>query len=378
MNWTLLLVQLLLIALGSLGMATANDPDKPLLRHLLVAAAGLSITMIVAQFRPRFFVRFGFIFWLISAIALVAVLFLSHSEHKRWISLGLFDLQPSEFAMIGIITYMASFFSRKGHDARLRGPIVVVGLTMSLVVVEPDLSMTLVVGFLAFAVMVIGGLSRWRLAAIIVFAGCIAFVGLTAYVGVNKDAANRIAGFFDKNNVENTSNDLTYQYDMAQRVIIDAGFWGRGPDMPMRANVPVLTSDMIAVAVGHSTGLLGISVIFVAFALVWQQGSRVSHLFMVYRSGLDERYDGEEANWAYGIAVLAGGATVLLVTQAALNLAGALAAIPNPGGALPMVSWGGSNMLASGIAFGLLQSAWREWQRLGQVSWAGLAQAADD
>jgi cell division protein FtsW len=135
---------------------------------------------------------------------------------------------------------------------------------------------------------------------------------------------------------------------LARCIIQRAGITGRGPAQD-KIKLFAQTNDFVSSTVAHSLGLLGITTIFAAFGLILFVG-----LDTMRRLANAVHIDADERNAA---SVLCGGAMLLLVAQALINLAVTVGRFPNTGMTLPFVSDGGSSMIACAIVMGWMHSA---------------------
>jgi cell division protein FtsW len=353
-NAPLLVAQLLLLALGTVGVA-AFDPDI-IGKHLITGLVGVALTVLVAHMRPQGFIKYGHYLWALAIVCLVVTLLIGSGPNgvRRAIDLGPFEFQPAEFAKLALIAYLASFFTRRGVRYKLAGPVAVIGLTAFLVMVAPSLSAGSFMFVLSLAVMFASGVGLFRILSIIVFAGAGAVAASGLYADKFPYVLERIEGF--SKTKAGSANVLAEGYQLRQSVktLERAGIWGLGPDAPM-PRVPAGSTDMIIISVGHSLGLIGVVVVIACFAIVLTRGLIASNLVSEEEDG----YGRDLYSERHGAAVLAAGATILIVGEALINLSVAVGLIPNTGMILPMMSDGGSGMLATGIAFGWIHAALR-------------------
>ncbi|HEX7023130.1 MAG TPA: FtsW/RodA/SpoVE family cell cycle protein, partial [Trueperaceae bacterium] len=149
----------------------------------------------------------------------------------------------------------------------------------------------------------------------------------------------RIAGFRDLWGEQTHAQTLSYQALQARRTLVRAGLFGIGPGRPVA--VPEADTDMVAVSVAHSLGLVGIFALFVAFFVIAGRGIRIA------------------SSLSGPASLLAAGATTYICGQAALNLLVASGLLPVTGIPLPFVSFGLNSLLSVSIAMGFIHSAYR-------------------
>jgi cell division protein FtsW len=345
----LFVLQMTLLMLGLLCVVTVNPAG--LWKQLVMVVGGVIVTLLFSQLKPGLSVKLGMFGWILCAILLVAVLAIGSSEGgvNRWINLpGGYQLQPSEFTKIALIAYLASFFTRKGTGYKLWGPIAVIALSTALILVAPSTSAAVFVFLLAMGVIFMSGVNIGRIFAIAIAAGLVAYpawlwqTSRHAYVGDRFTAFGaQLSGTIDE-------NAEGYQVRVAKTVIERGGFWGRGPD-ERKLTVPAQSSDFVISTLGHSTGLIGITVVFAAFAGILYIGlSTAANVSGAAYLDPTERH---------GAAILASGATLLVVGQAVVNVGVVIGKLPNTGMALPMMSEGGSSLIACALALGWIHAA---------------------
>src|SRR5690554_3596529 len=199
MDRTLLFVQLALGALGVVGVA-AGEPSAAL-EHTSRVALAVALTVAVSRLRPRAVTRLSPYLFVGTLLLLVAVLAVGispeGSESKRWLDIGGFTLQPSEFMKIAVIAYLTAFFHNHLGDWHIWRPMLVIGLAVAAIVAQPNLSTGLFVFVLAFGVMVIAGISTARLAAISAAAACIGLLVGGSYLSEFSYMKDRLIGYAD-------------------------------------------------------------------------------------------------------------------------------------------------------------------------------------
>jgi cell division protein FtsW len=358
-NQALLFVQLTLMGLGLVGVAVA---DLELISdHATKCLAALAVTLLVARIKPTVFTRFGPYLWGMAMLGLVLALFIGHGPNgvRRWITLGPMEIQPAELAKPAMISCLASFLTGRATRYKLAGPLAIVVLTTFLILVAPSVSAAGFTFVLGVAVMFASGVGPFRIFAIVFTASTVAVMASSLYLDSFGYVAERFIGFLDLQ--EGTADPLRegYQNYQALRVLEQADLWGQGLDTPL-PHLPAAHTDFIVISVVHATGLLGFSIALLAYLLILRHGLHAARFF----SGIDLKSVARDHQVATsGAAVLAAGATIMLIGQAIINLGVAVGALPNTGIALPMMSYGGSHLIAAAVAFGWIHAALREGHR---------------
>jgi cell division protein FtsW len=338
----LLSLQVLLGAMGVLGVAAA-EPGEMLAQAIRFAFA-LGVTVLVARLKPLQIVKAAPAAYVITMGLLVLVLFRGvspdGSEATRWLLVGPFTFQPSEFMKVAVIAYLAAFFHNHLGDWHIWRPMLVIGVASGVIVMQPNISTALFLFALAFAIMLAAGTSLTRLVSISLSAAIVAIVIGGPYLAQYSYLADRITGFADLWGDQVDVQGTSFQAMRARTALTQAGIVGIGPGRPVR--VPEASTDMVAVAVGQSLGLIGMVTLVSLFVLLVARGLRIAAA---------ARGPG---------ALLAAGACAYVGGQAALNLLVAAGLLPVTGVPLPFVSYGFNSLLSVAVATGFMHAAFRE------------------
>jgi cell division protein FtsW len=261
---------------------------------------------------------------------------------RRWMGLGGFRFQPSELAKLALLVYAADVLTRRQrelHDwRRVLRPIVLVlvGMTM-LVLRQPDLDSAIVLGLIGGSALVVGGVRFRHLAT--VGAAAVTIGSLLAVAEPYRRA--RVFGFLHPwADAGNTGYQLTQSL-----IALGSGGWtgvGLGAGRAKWLFLPNAHTDFIFAIIGEEVGLLGCLLVvglFAAFAVV---GTTIAL----------------RASDRFGM-LLAAGVTMWVVGQAAINIGGVVGLLPVSGIPLPFVSFGGSSLVFTMTAAGILGSVAR-------------------
>lgn len=355
MNRRLLTIQILLGALGIVGVATAA-PGLTLEQGGRVVVA-LLITFLVARLRVRHVVTlspFVFVF-LVGMLILVLIDGTSPagSDSKRWLMIFGVSFQPSEFMKVSVIAYLATFFYNHLGNWHIWRPMLVIGVAAALVVVQPDVSTAIFIFLLAMAIMVAAGATITRILSISFAAALVAGLVVMPFLGEYQYWGNRIAGFFDMWGAQEQTADISYQASVAEAAVQRGGLIGIGAGRPIL--VPEADTDFIAVSIHQALGFIGVASLLLLYGLLAVEGVRTAR-----------RVVGPAA-------LLAAGATTYIVAQAGVNLLVASGMAPVTGIPLPGVSYGLNSMFSVAIAFGFLHLAARKGRAQSLDSSAELA-----
>ncbi len=353
----LILAQVLLLSLGTLGIATAQPESIP--QQLLRALLALGLTLLLARLRPKAFLKMATPVWLISLGLLILVLVVGVGTEaspgtKRWLNVPGFQFQPSEFAKLALVMMLASFFSRRGVYRKLISATLMIALTTLLVLVEPDLGTTVLIFSLGIVLMYAAGVRFTNITALLFALTLLALPGLSIYLEKHQYIAQRFFDFLARRQPTGGSVPVGLdQIGMAHRDLSYGGFWGQGPEAPRYPYFADHT-DLAIASVGFSTGLIGVTMVIFAYLLVVFTALQVGQIAARVRPMTPE---------LHGASIMATGAMYMIVGQAFVNLAVAAGIFPVTGVPLPLVSYGFSSMLTMSVALAIIHSALREVRR---------------
>jgi cell division protein FtsW len=256
---------------------------------------------------------------------------------RRWIDLGLFSVQPSEFAKIGLVVALAALLSRRQGELddvkRTLLPVAgLLALLAGLVLLQPDFGTAVAYFAIAGAMLFYAGLRlRW-------FAGGLLLVlpALVAYAWSAPYRRARILAFLHP---ESDPQGTGYQALQSLIAVGTGGLsgLGLGDGKQKLFFLPYPYTDFIYAIVGEELGLIGCVVVLGLFGLVFARGMRAA----------------VNAPDAFG-RLLGVGLAVMIVVQALVNISVVLALLPTKGIPLPFLSYGGSALWADLIAVGVL------------------------
>lgn len=338
-----LLLGLGLVMVYSASSAVAREKGvavNPFLAKQAAAAVlGLVLMLALMHFDYRRLRRPAVVYGLlgVALLALVAVLFQPEMNGtRRWFFVAGVSLQPSEAAKLALVVFLAYLIDKKPDridQPDLLAPCAIVtGLTAGLVLLEPDLGTTVLLLGVAFTMLFLAGLGwRWVL-------GCAALVPpvLWALVLAAPYRRERLLAFLDPE-----ADPLGSGYQPLQSLIAvgSGGVFGRGLGESVQKLhfLPHPHSDFIYAIVAEELGMIGALAVVALFGFLLWRGVRA----------------GLRAPDAFG-RFLAWGLTASLVLQALINVSVAVALLPTKGIPLPFVSYGGSSLVASLAACGVL------------------------
>lgn len=353
MSLNLVVAQLLLLSLGLMGIATADPARLP--DHAGKVLIALIFTALLSRLRPQAWLRMGTVIWVVTLLLLLLVFFIgvgtdASPDTRRWLPIPGFRFQPSEFAKLGLVLQLASFFSRRGVQKRLLAPALMMLGTAGLVAAQPDVGTTMLIIALGMMLMYAAGVRFTYISTLLLALGIMAMPLGAYYLERHPYIWARFRGHVDQ--AAERAQGLT-QVGMAHRDLTFGGFWGQGPD-GLRYDYFAAHTDLIVASVGFSGGLLSVTLLIFAYWLVVSASLQVSELASRIRPMTPQ---------VHGASILSMGAMFMVVGQAIVNLFVAAGVLPVTGVPLPLVSYGFSSMLTMSVAFAVIHSAMREVRR---------------
>lgn len=364
MDWPLALAATALAAFSvfTLGQATTHDvpgsPNYYLERQAIYAVLGILGMLLLTRIDYSRFreLRVGIYTFLCASIALIFVFGFAARGSRRAFELPFFSFQPSELGKLLLVLALAGFVidgARRGSAVQRTVRYLCLGLApAALVFLQPDLGTSLVLVVATLAVMYFGGVP-WTHFAVVggAIAGLIALVLIVApAVGhpvLKGYQEERLTSFLHPHEHEAGAG---YQQNQSVVAIGSGGGTGRGDKATQTRLdfVPERSTDFIFAVIGERYGFVGAAFVLSLYALLFWRALRITTL----------------SKNSYGTLV-AGGIAVALLFQTFVNVGMNLGIMPITGIPLPLISYGGSSVLATFLAVGVLQSI-NVQARLGQ------------
>lgn len=314
--------QLMFIVLGVVVMAVVASVDYRKLRALVPVGYGALITMLVGV---RLFAR------PIKGI-------------RAWFEIGGFQVQPSELGKVIIIVTMATFFASRQESVSFRDlgvATTLCGLPMALIYLQPDLGTILVYLAILAAMVLVAGIKPHQVIVALIL---LTLLGGAAF-GSNQLKAYQIArltSFVDEDPDTEAAQTARYNVDQAQIAIGNGGLWGQGlfEGTQTRSQlVPEQETDFIFTVAGEELGFAGSATLLVLYAAL---------IFRIWRiAALSFDLTG---------TMLCVGVLAMLLFQLFESVGMNLGIMPVTGIPLPFVSYGGSSVITSFAAIGLVLS----------------------
>ncbi|HEY1459010.1 MAG TPA: putative lipid II flippase FtsW [Casimicrobiaceae bacterium] len=355
---SLLLLAIGLVMVYSASIATAEAmaytgyrPWYFLARHTVFVSVGLVAAFVSFQIPLKIWQRIAPYLFVGGALLLVAVLVpgigRAVNGSKRWLSLLVFNLQPSEFMKLFVVLYAASYAVRKAdflhaqqplRQTLLRGflPLLAVMILIgALLLREPDFGACVVIVAIAFGILFLGGLD-WRL---LIGLGFLLPVALWLLIWIAPYRLQRFTGFRDP-----WADPLGKGYQLSHSLIaFGRGEWfgvGLGASVEKLLYLPEAHTDFLLAVIAEELGFAGVAVVIALFAwllvrayAIGRQAARLQRPFA---------------------ALVAHGIGVWLGVQAFINIGVNMGVLPTKGLTLPLLSFGGSGIVVNCIAIAVL------------------------
>lgn len=343
-DWTLLCLWLALMSIGLVMVASASVSFAAVTyddawffakRHAVYMAMGLVLAMFVACIPMSVWQAYAGPFLLLTLFLLVVVLIPGIGKRvngsQRWISLGIISIQISEIAKFCAVVFFASFFARRyqelhfGWQGFLK-PLLVVGVFVGLLLLEPDFGSSVVLCATVFAMMFIAGVRVWHFLLLIV----IGVIGLGAVAIFSPYRMQRLITFLDP-----WADQFNTGYQLTQSLIgFGRGEWlglGLGNSLQKLFFLPEAHTDFIFAIIAEEFGLLGATVIVALFVAL------IARILRIARENL--------AAGKMFPALAAFGIGILFSFQVFINIGVSSGLLPTKGLTLPFISYGGSSLL---------------------------------
>jgi rod shape determining protein RodA len=348
---------LMAIGLVMVYSATRNliptAPSYYIKRQIIYAVIGVIAMCVTIFIDYRIFQRWGNLFYALVILSLLAVRIIGHASGYgsaagsggavREIVLGPIAIQPSEFAVLAVIISIASFVD--GHvgiytTQDLVKMVLIAGVPMALVLVQPDLGTTMILAVVLFTLLTVAGV-RLRYLMTGVGGAALAFFAGTHFHLLHSYQLGRITGFLNQSCSLDVNGVLVnYNLCISKTAIGAGGLRGTGLFQGAFTNnqyVPVQYADFIFSAIGEQLGFLGSIAVLAVFAVM---------AFRIFRA------IGRSAD-RFG-QVICAGILAFLVFSVFQNVGMTVGLMPITGIPLPFISYGGSALFAFFIAIGIV------------------------
>lgn len=335
--FALMSIGLVMVASASVSFAAATYDDAWYFakRHAIYLVMALTLAIFVVCIPMSFWQRYAQHILLITLFLLVVVLIPGIGRRvngsQRWLSLGIISIQISEIAKVCAVIFFASFFARRyqelhfGWQGFLK-PLLVVGVFVGLLLLEPDFGSSVVLCATVFSMMFIVGVRIWHFSLLII----VGVAGLASVAILSPYRMQRLITFLDP-----WADQFNSGYQLTQSLIgFGRGEWfglGLGNSLQKLFFLPEAHTDFIFAIIAEEFGLIGACVIVGLFAVL------IGRIFLLAKKNL--------AAERIFPALVAFGIAILFSFQVFVNIGVSSGLLPTKGLTLPFISYGGSSLL---------------------------------
>ena len=355
LDWLLMLATVAIVAFGLWAISgitrfdIPGDPDYYVFRQSLAVAMGAVGMLVAIVVSPSVWARHWRVLYGSMLALLVVVLVLAEAirDARRWIDIGPFQFQPSEFGKVLLVLSVAGFLAeRQRRIGDLRTVVQAIGLAAVpavLVFLQPDLGTALVYVAALGAILFVAG-TRWPQLALLLILTAAMLVSVlwalpAAGVQVLKPyQIERLTGFA---NPDSDPAGATYNVTQSITAVGSGGLDGRGVDAASQTRLDYLpehATDFVFASLAEQRGFFGASILLLLYLLVVWRGLRV----VTVAGSLFE-------------ATVAAGIVFAMLFQIFVNVGMTMGIAPVTGIPLPFITVGGSSMVSNLVAIGLLQ-----------------------
>lgn len=333
----------------------AGNPYYYVIRQSIYAIVGVALMLALARVDYSRFreLRVGIYGTLVVLVGMVLLLAQATRGSQRWIELPFFTFQPSEIGKVLLVLALAGFAidraRRETEWHRTVRLLVLGGIPMALILLQPDLDTALVYGVITLTVMFLAGISWSHFAVLggLALAGVLTVLVLAPAAGIpilEGYQADRVTAFL---NPSADPSDASYQTNQSLIAIGSGGKTGLGEEATQATSgfLPEARTDFIFAVSAERWGFVGAAILLSLYALLVWRALRIATL----------------SKNLYG-SLVAGAFAAMLLFQVFINVGMNLGILPVAGIPLPLVSYGGSSVLATFIAIGIIQSVYVQSQ----------------
>jgi rod shape determining protein RodA len=347
-DWRIVGTMLALIGVGILTIWSANlgSPTPPrqtlYLRQAVYAALGLVVLLTVAFINYRTVARFAYPIFGVVLVLLIVVSVAGEVGRgaQRWLRIGTWTLQPSEFMKLALIVFLARYFEdnkdRLGHPRLLVIPAVVALPPMFLVLRQPDLGTAVLLGMLTVSVLLLVGL---RVKHLVFLAAATAAMAPLLWSFLKDYQRRRVLVFLYP---ELDPSGAGYHIAQSKIAVGSGELLGKGVTAASQSQLhflPASYTDFILAVLAEQWGFIGCLVILFLYYVLITRGLEIA----------------QEAKDIFG-ALLTFGVMTMITVQVVVNVGMVVGMMPVVGIPLPLLSYGGSSLVVTCIGIGLVMS----------------------
>ena len=298
-----------------------------LIRQIVFTLLSVGVFFLLTYISIENLMKYTDSFFIVIVILLAALLRTTPKAGvRRWFDLGPIDFQPSEFAKVIVVLFIANFFIQK----RPKYPLFLyLGLILMLILQQPDLGTSIIIGFVIFSMIFVSEIKIRNFVLIVLLVFLTFFLFLEAGL-INENQLDRITSFF--------STDEDFQQSQSRLLISSGSLFGQYFQLEKVSKifVPVETTDFIFAAYAYNFGFIGVLLLlFLWFVFFF----RLTQILRISNSDFDK-------------FVITGFIT-LLAFQIIVNISTITGLLPLTGLPFPLLSLGGSSMVSTAVIFGI-------------------------
>jgi cell division protein FtsW len=316
-----------------------GDPYLFVRKQVIALLIGAGVLFVVSRIRVQWFESCAHWILIASVASLVMLFFvgITRNNASSWFHLWVFNVQPSEFAKVAIVLYLARSIARyRDRMEELKVGVVrhvlMVGVCAGLIAVQPDVGTAIVLISVLGLMLFVGGARLSHLVGLALLAAPVIAVA----IWIAPYRLNRVVALIDP---------WAFRYDIAFQLVqsmiaFGSGGWtgvGLGESQQKLLFLPEAHTDFIFSVIGEEMGLAGVAFVLGLFAVIGIRGFRISF-----------RHPDPFAS------MLALGLTVAILLEVAVNVGVAVGLLPTTGLALPLLSYGGSALVRVMVQIGIL------------------------
>ncbi|MDP3995473.1 MAG: putative lipid II flippase FtsW [bacterium] len=326
----------------AVGIDRFSDPNFFIKRQLVSLVLGLIAAYIAYRIDYRFWQKWSF-FILLASIALLVVVLIpgigaSGQGAQRWIDLGPLGFQPSELVKLSLVIYLSAWLSERGSDGikdlytGLLPLSAVLGVIAFLIMSQPDLGTLIIICATAIALYFVGGANLRHLSVLLAAGG----VAVAAAIALAPYRMARLTAFL---NPSADPQGAGYHINQAMIAVGSGGLFGLGLGHSRQKflYLPEVTGDSLFAVIAEELGFLGSNLVVALFLFFFWRAIRIS------RNAPD----------SFG-KLCAIGIGIWITMQAFINIGAMLGVLPLTGLTLPLMSYGGSSLIVTLVAIGIL------------------------
>ena len=351
-DWSLLALSLMLSSIGLAAIFSATKGSGPdphtgiVARQMLAVILGLGLMAGFAFVDYRKLRELAVVFYPVALLLLAAVLVVGQNVKgaQAWFGFGPFQLQPSEPAKLALIIEVSSYLSNRRADLtpkRVAMALVIAGMPMGLIMLQPDLGTVLVLVVVTLTLLAVAGTKARYLVALLVL-GVVSTIGVLNSDLLEQYQRDRLLVFIERSSDRDSGLAESYNVDQSETAISLGGLtgrgWGKGPQT-QEGRVPEQQTDFIFTVVGEELGFIGGSAVLALFLVLSVRVLRVAQL----------------AREDFG-TLLCCGVLAMIMFQVFENVGMSMRITPVTGIPLPFLSYGGSSMLTTCAGIGIVLS----------------------